>query len=294
MSEQLCPLLAIIGQTASGKTALAIKLAQHFDGEIIAADSRTVYKGMDIATAKPTAAERAAVPHHLLDITTPDEPLNVADFQRLAMQAITDISARGRLPIIVGGSGLYIDAVLFNYQFPELQQAPDPAIRNSLVSKSIAELQAMVTARGLELPQNSLNKRHLINSIERGAAGNRHVLRANTLVLGLKRERQDLEKRITARVKQMFDEGLLAEANTLRAKYVPDIDPLKTPGYKTLWQLLDGEITQLQAQAAFVRADLILAKKQYTWFKRNKSIHWLHNRDNFAESVELVTTVLHK
>ena len=112
-----CSLLVIVGPTASGKTALAIELAERMNGEIICADSRTVYRGLDIGTAKPTPEERARVPHHLLDVVDPDQPFSVADFKRLAEQAITDVRRRDKLPILVGGSGLYIDAIIYDYQF---------------------------------------------------------------------------------------------------------------------------------------------------------------------------------
>ncbi len=166
-------LVAIVGQTASGKTALAIELAQRFSGEIIAADSRTLYKGMDIVTAKPSAEERKVVPHHLIDVSTPDKPLTVADFKRLATAAITDITARGKLPLLVGGTGLYVDAILYDFQFNNPVNA---SYRNSLGAKEIAELQAMVLYQGIPLPENPLNKRHLIRALEtNGATATKHA-----------------------------------------------------------------------------------------------------------------------
>ena len=283
-------LLVIVGETASGKTALAIELAQRFNGEIVCADSRTLYKGMDIAMAKPTPEEQAKVKHHLINISTPDNPITAADFKRLATGAIDDITERGKLPIMVGGTGLYIDAVLYDYQFID---TPDKTFRNSLATKELSELQGMLAERGLPLPENLKNKRHLIRALEiDGAVKTKAELRPNTLVLGLQLDRELLKQRITARINKMFAEGVLQEAASLRSHYPTDIDPLKTPGYKALWRLLDNEITEVEAKAEFALADLHLAKRQRTWFKRNKSIHWLNNRDNVAEAVDLITTIL--
>jgi tRNA dimethylallyltransferase len=283
-------LVVIVGETASGKTALAIELAQRFNGEVIAADSRTLYRGMDIATAKPSAAEQAAVKHHLIDVSTPDKPLNVSNFKKLAIEAIDDISARGKLPFLVGGTGLYIDAILYDFQF---NNGVDQEYRDSLGAKSVTELQEMLAERDIPLPENTLNKRHLIRKLETGGAvAGCSELRPSTLVLGLQLDREVLKYRVGKRIEAMWGSGVVEEAARLRALYPEELDPLKTPGYKVLWQLLEGVITEDEVKAALAKADLQLAKRQRTWFKRNKSIHWLTNRDNFTESVGLITTLL--
>jgi tRNA dimethylallyltransferase len=283
-------LVVIVGETASGKTALAIELAQRFNGEIIAADSRTLYRGMDIATAKPSAAEQAAVRHHLIDVSTPDKPLNVSDFKKLATEAINDITARGKLPFLVGGTGLYIDAILYDFQF---NNGVDQALRDSLGTKTLAELQGMLAERDIPLPENPLNKRHLIRKLEtNGAVAAKGELRPNTLVLGLQLDREVLNERIEQRIDVMFASGVIEEAAKLKATYSGELDPLKTPGYKALWQLLDDAITEQEAKALFAQADRHLAKRQRTWFKRNKSIHWLSNRDKSTQFVDLITTLL--
>jgi tRNA dimethylallyltransferase len=284
------PLVVIVGETASGKTALAIELAQRFNGEIIAADSRTLYKGMDIATAKPTAQEQVAVKHHLIDVSTPDKPLTVSDFKQLANQAIKDITKRGKLPFLVGGTGLYIDAILYDFQF---NNSAGSAVRGSLNNKSVEELQALLQERGIALPENPLNKRHLIRKLETGGAvAAKSELRPDTLLLGLQMDREMLKDRVAQRIDAMFKAGVIAEAAKLKAHYSAELDPLKTPGYKALWQLLDGAISQQEAKALFAQADLHLAKRQRTWFKRNKSIHWLDNRDKLTQSVDLITTLM--
>jgi len=249
------PLIVIVGPTASGKTALAIELAQKFGGEIVCADSRTVYSGMDIGTAKPTADERAEVRHHLLDVASPDEAFTAADFKELANEAIKDIVSRGQLPIMVGGSGLYIDAVLFDYGFAPQGAARDPK-----------------------------NPRHMSKSVPRP----RKDLRDNTLIIGLSVPREVLRERIEGRVEAMIRHGLLEEVRHLLSKY-PDSKALDAPGYKAFRGYLAGLVSLDEAKASFVRNDLQLAKRQRTWFKRNPYIHWFDDSD---EALAFVTKSL--
>ena len=154
----MAPLIVITGPTGSGKTGLAIELAEKWGGEIVCADSRTVYKGMDIGTAKPTIEERARVPHHLLDIIEPNERFTVHDFQQFARKAIVEIRTRGHIPFLVGGTGLYIDSVVLDYEFPE----DDAELREYLSVKSIGELHSMIKSQHIAIPQNDQNKRHLV------------------------------------------------------------------------------------------------------------------------------------
>src|SRR5688572_21256799 len=159
------PLIVIAGPTASGKSALAMKVAKKYNGEIICADSRTVYKGMDIGTAKPSAVDRKEVPHHLLDIVQPNQPFTAADFKEQALAAIDDISGRGKLPIMVGGTGLYIDSVIFDYRFGD---PADPDKRAQLQDMTLEQLQQMCVMEGIRLPENTKNKRHLVRAVELG------------------------------------------------------------------------------------------------------------------------------
>ncbi len=289
MTDGVSPLIVIVGETASGKSALAIELAKQFDGEIICADSRTVYKGMDIGTAKPTSEEQAVVPHHLLDIITPDKSFSAADFQRTANQMITDIVARGKLPIMVGGTGLYIDSVLFDFEF---RRPAESAERERLEAMSVHELQAEIARAGLQLPENLQNKRHLMRTIETGGVvGSRHDLRPNTLVLGLRVEREELEKRIAARTDAMVQAGFVEEVRGLGEQYGFDAPGLQAPGYKAFRKYLAGESDMSSARDEFIKNDLHLAKRQRTWFKRNKSIQWLGDR---SLAVDIVTTFLNK
>lgn len=266
------PLVVIVGPTASGKSALAMQIAKKFNGEIICADSRTVYKEMDIGTAKPTKADQQEVKHHLLDIVYPDQSFTVADFKRLATSAIKDIWARGKLPIMVGGSGLYIDAILFDYKFGD---AANVAVRNELSAKSAEELQAVCRDKDIELPENFMNKRYLIRAIELGGPLRQaKVLRANTLVVGITTKKETLQLRIEKRADQMVKEGIIEEVRVLGAKYGWDCEAMKGNIYRTFRSVVEGGLSLEEGLAAFVVSDRKLVKKQLTWFKRNSNIIW--------------------
>lgn len=283
------PLIAVVGETASGKTALAIELAERFDGEIICADSRTVYRNLDIGTAKPTIEERQRVPHHLLDVVSPDEAFSVADFKRLAQVAIEDISRRGKVPLLVGGTGLYIDAILFDYSF---STPANPEERQRLQALSINELQAEIESHGIPMPENNRNPRHLMRALETGGTSQEHTsLRENTLILGLHIDREVLRQKVTRRVDAMIDAGFIQEVQNAASKYGWDAPGLRAPGYKAFREYIEGTVTLDQAKVQFIRNDMQLAKRQRTWFKRNKSIHWITQQ---AQAVDLATTLLNK
>lgn len=283
------PVVAVVGPTASGKTALAIELARRFSGEIIAADSRTVYKGMDIGTAKPTPQELAAVPHHLINVATPDTQFTVADFQRLARAAMADISSRGKLPFLVGGSGLYIDAVLYNFS---LRAPADSAQREELQELSLDGLQGLLIERGIPLPENARNPRHLVRALEtEGAAPMREPLSSYALIIGLDPGREVLREKITRRVDLMVEAGFIDEVRRLAKQYGWDAPGLQAPGYRAFRQFIEGEGSLEEAKQLFIQNDMQYAKRQKTWFKRNPDIHWISKT---AEAVELVTTLLNK
>ncbi len=281
--------MVIVGPTASGKTALALELARQFGGEIVAGDSRTVYVGADIGTAKPTAEERAIVPHHLIDVATPDAQFTVADFQRLARAAIAGITRRGKLPILVGGSGLYIDAVIYNFSF---RSGHNPAGRGQYDGIPVAQLQALLLARGIPLPENSRNPRHLMRSLEsNGQAHSRDALRPYTVIVGLDPGREALRQKISGRVTQMAQAGLVDEVRRLAEEYGWDAPALQAPAYRAFRGYVEGALTLAQAEQLFVQNDVRYAKRQQTWFKRNPDIHWISKT---AEAVDLITTLLNK
>lgn len=293
MSSVPLPLLVIVGPTASGKTALALELAQRLNGEIICADSWTVYKGFDIGTAKPTLEERVLMPHHLLDVADPLEGFSAPRFQRLALAAIDDISARGRLPIMAGGTGLYIDSILYSYSF---LPPSEPKLRAELNAMSLAKLVARAAELELDTAGIDLcNKRRVIRLIENnGLRPTKQPLRANTITIGLNPLTGVLQSRIIARIDAMAAAGFADEVSRLLGKFGRDAEPMRAPGYRAFADYVEGRISLEAAKERFMRNDLQLVKKQRTWFKRNKAIHWLSTPVDLAEVADLVTTSLDK
>jgi tRNA dimethylallyltransferase len=287
MASSLGKLIAVIGPTASGKTALAIDIASHINGEIVCADSRTVYRKADIGTAKPSMIQQKQVQHHLLDIVNIDEPFSVADFKKLADDTIKDIYNRGKIPILVGGSGLYVDAVLYDYQFRPLI---DPAARDVFQDLSIEELQIELKQRGIPLPENDKNRRYLIRSLEAGTPAPKNArLRENTLVIGLDIENDELQERSHNRARGMYEQGIIGEIIDLSHQFGWGNVLMQAPAYRAFRGVSEKTATVAEAIELCVQLDLKLAKKQRTWFKRNKSIHWLSDPSKY---VDLLTTFL--
>ena len=241
--------MVIVGQTASGKSALAMELAKQFNGEIICADSRTIYKGLDIGTAKPSKKDREVVKHHLLDIVEIDQAFSVAKFKQLANDLIIEICSRGKLPIMVGGTGLYVDAVLFDYQF---------------------------SSEGSE--RNPENPRHL----KKTGHSNVNQVRSDTLVMGLNLTKEKLKQRIHERVKHMLEHGLVAEAVDLGSRYGWDAPGLQTIGYKEIEDQKDINLIGEQIE----RNTILYAKRQQTWFKRHDYIQWCSSTEQAKKLVE--------
>jgi tRNA dimethylallyltransferase len=290
------PLIAIVGPTASGKTSLAIEVARAYDGEIICADSRTVYKFMDIGTAKPSEEDRKDVPHWGIDVVTPDGFFNAAEFQRYARQKITEIRMRNRMPILVGGTGLYIDSVLFDYKFPA---RVSNAEREKFDSMALVELYEYCIENNIELPENDKNKRHLLRSVYQSAGKsikNSNVVE-NTLVVGLTMNKHELQERIRDRADQMFASNVVDETTILARKYGWDIESMKGNVYPIIHNLLDGHLDVSSAIDRAVIADSQLAKRQMTWFRRNPEIMWCDRhaamdylktysiRDNYSDMI---------
>lgn len=271
----MAPLIVITGPTASGKTGLAIALAEKYGGEIVCADSRTIYRGMDIGTAKPTAEERARVPHHLLDAVEPGERYTVADFQRDASQAIADIRSRGKVPFLVGGTGLYVDAITLEYQWPEYRS--DVATQEALAEKSIDELQSMLKKQHIATPENSRNKRHLINALQRAGASGRALdqPRETTFVVAIATDRSVLEERIRVRATEMFETGVISEGVLLAEKFGWSSEAMTSNIYPITRRVIDGDISEQEAIELFVIKDRQLAKRQVTWLKRHAFVQWL-------------------
>lgn len=286
------PLVAIVGQTASGKSTLAIELAERYGGEIICADSRTVYRGMDIGTAKPTSEERVHVPHHLLDVVAPDQPFSVARFKQEALTAIANIAGRGKLPIMVGGTGLYVDSVLYDYHF---RRPADPVERERLNAMNVEALQGLLRQQGIPLPSNERNPRHLVRAVETGGQiARQSLMRPNTLVMGISLERQDITARIETRVAQMFTDGLELEVRRLAEKYGWEAPGMQAIGYHEWRAYFEGQQNLHETHDLILKNTLQYAKRQRTWFKRNNSIQWFTNREDATEKVVEITSKLNK
>lgn len=268
------PLVVIVGPTASGKTALAVELAQKFDGEIICADSRTVYKGMDIGTAKPTHEERSRVPHWGLDLVEPGERFTASDFQVYANQKIQEIRARRKVPFLVGGTGLYIDALLFDYQFGA---DADPDVRSKLEELSISELYKYCSDNNVTIPENSKNKRYVIRAIEQNGINNRRsdTPVANSIIVGITTNSTILRSRIEHRAEQLFANGMVNEAKILGKKYGWKSEAMTGNIYPLVHQYLEGTISSDELVEKFIVSDWRLAKRQITWLKRNSHIKWM-------------------
>ena len=261
------PLIVILGPTASGKTGYAINLAQRIDGEIICADSRTVYKGMDVGTAKPTKHEREVVPHWALDLVEPGQRFTLYDFQQYAYSKIAEIRGRGHVPMLVGGTGLYIDSVIYHYGLTKETEF-DTARRGKLEQMSVAELVNHATSRQIELPKDTLNKRRLVRAIEQGGVNKKCTqLDDSTVVIGIETYMNKLSVRSRVRSEQMLADGLIDETKRLLAKYGA-VEPLRRNAYGVVQKYLDGEITDTDELIdKMTTADRHLVKKQLTWWR---------------------------
>ncbi|MCH2671571.1 MAG: tRNA (adenosine(37)-N6)-dimethylallyltransferase MiaA [Dehalococcoidia bacterium] len=292
MPESPLPHIAIVGPTAVGKTALAVELCQRFGGEVINADSRQVYKNMDIGTAKPTAAELERAPHHLIDLLEPFEQFGLGSFLSLAETAIHDITRRGKLPVVAGGTGQYVWALLEGKSVPEAP--PDPEFRATLEAEAEADGGAQALHERLRQIDpdradalDARNVRRVIRALEiyhvtrqkPSETGNSATKTSNYLALGLTMDRKTLYRRIDDRVDAMMDAGFLAEVERLaEAGYPTGKGALASPGYRELGQYLMGEFSLAEAISRTKTQTHRLARRQYTWFKlSDPRIIWLDN-----------------
>ena len=269
---QHLPLVVIVGPTASGKSSLAMEIASAYNGELICSDSRTIYKGMDIGTAKPTVEDRARVPHWGLDLVEPGERFTAADFQEYASRTIQEIRDRGHIPIMAGGTGLYVDGVIYDYSFGEAK----PELRKELSNLSDDELKKYCENNNIKLPENDKNRRYVIRAIEQKGVNSTRLneLMPNTLVVGIATNSDELKQRITARAEQLFADGVVQEAKMLGEKYGWESEAMTGNIYKLTRRYVNGELGEAELKQQFITSDWHLAKKQRTWFRRNPSIHW--------------------
>lgn len=274
------PLVVIVGPTASGKSSLAMKIARKYDGEIICADSRTVYKNMDIGTAKPSKKDQAEIPHWGLDLVEPGERFTAADFKKYAEKAIETIRQNGKLPILVGGTGLYVDGVIFDYQFVET----DLTLRKELESLSLEELKEYCANNNVNLPENENNRRYVVRAIEqKNTSGTRlNEPITNSIIVGIATEPSLLRERIEHRAEQLFETGMVEEAKMLGEKYGWNSEAMTGNIYKLVKEFVDGQFDEAELKQRNAIADWQLAKRQITWLKRNPFIHWVALDDAFS------------
>jgi tRNA dimethylallyltransferase len=274
-------ILALAGPSASGKTAIALELAERFGAEIVCADSMTVYRGMDVGTAKPSAAERARVAHHLLDVADPGEPFSVARYQRLAREVIARIRDNGRVPFVVGGSGLYFRAAADDLEFPPA----DPKIRARIEREDLGVLAVRLKEADPEAAAfvDPANKRRVVRALEvieitgrpfssfRDAWGRY----GEVVVAGLDVPRDVLERRVEARLRGMLAAGLLDEVRALLASGFRDaVTARRAIGYAEAVAVIDGEIGEDELVRRATRATLKLARRQMSWFRRDPRVVW--------------------
>jgi tRNA dimethylallyltransferase len=284
------PLIVIVGETASGKSDVALELAMKLNGEIINADSWAVYKDFNIGTAKPSDIDQSKVRHHIIDVAEPSNGFSAAEFKRLAFLAINDIYKRHKIPIIVGGTGLYIDSLIYDYSFLPPSTKSDREYYESL---SLNVLIKKCHELGYDTKKIDINnKRRVIRLLEnKGIYPTSEPLRENTLILGIEIDKNSLESNIYRRTQNMIKKGLEAEVRELAHKYGWAIEPMKGIGYREFRDYFEGNIDKQDLINQINKDTLKLVKKQKTWFKRNKSIQWLANREEF---VEVATTFLNK
>jgi tRNA dimethylallyltransferase len=294
-------LLAIVGPTGVGKSHLALRLAQAFDGEIVNADSRQIYRYMDIGTAKPSLEERAIVPHHLIDVVSPDETFSLAQYQQLALKAIADIQQRDKLPIVVGGSGQYVWSVLEGWGIPQV--APDPEFRHSLEEKAakggedeLYEELAIVDPEAAERIDPH-NVRRTIRALEVyrqtetpfSQLQRKEAPPFNTLIIGLTADRDELYRRIDSRVDKMIEQGLVEEVKRLVSRgFDFNLTAMSGIGYKQIGMFLRNELTLAGAIQQIKFETHRLVRQQYTWFRlQDDRIKWFD-----INSVDLQLTAL--
>ncbi len=272
--------IAVVGATASGKTAYAVELAKQIDGEIISADSRLVYKGFDIGTAKPTIEERQGVKHHLIDIVKPDFNYSAGLYAKEAEKCIDDILSRGKTPIIAGGTGLYFNILLNNYELPEIE--PDWELRKSLNELSYDELEQMLYELDKDAFVEKNDKKKAIRYIEiiksTGKPLNQsrgvNNIQYDVEWIGLNFPREELYDRINKRVDLMMEQGLVEETKNLLEKYGRIANIIDTIGYREIIMALDGIMSMEDAVEKLKQNTRNYAKRQLTWFRKNENIKW--------------------
>lgn len=274
--------IAIVGATASGKTAYSIELAKKIDGEIISADSRLVYKGFDIGTAKPEITERENIPHHLIDIVEPEFDYSAGLYKQQAKEKIIEIFKKGKTPIIVGGTGLYLNILLKNYDLPQI--SPNKEFRNKLSTLESQELYELLKTQDIESAEtiNQNDRKKIIRALEiiketgKPLSSTRGIKEPefNVKWIGRNFNRETLYKRIDDRVDVMIDKGLIKETQNLLTKHgrIPNL--INTIGYREILGYIDNKYSLEDAKELLKKNTRNYAKRQLTWFRKNENIEW--------------------
>ncbi|KYD08938.1 tRNA delta(2)-isopentenylpyrophosphate transferase [Caldibacillus debilis] len=281
-------LAVIVGPTAVGKTKVSVDVAKKLRGEIISGDSMQIYRGMDIGTAKIKKEEMQGIPHHLIDIKDPEESFSVAEFQRIVREKISEISRRGRLPMIVGGTGLYIQSVLYDYRFTgkgntgRLRKELQERLRREGTEKLYRELSGIDPDSAIKIHPN--DGRRIIRALEiyysTGVTMTEHLrkqrneLRYDAAIVGLTMDRERLYRRIDERVDRMIEAGLLEEARRFYDRGLRGCQSIQAIGYKELYAYFDGTLSLAEAIALLKKNTRNYAKRQYTWFKNKMDVQW--------------------
>jgi len=290
-------LIVILGPTAAGKSDLAIKLAKRFNGEIVSADSRQIYQEMDIGTAKPTKEQISGVTHHLINIIKPNQEFTSAQYKKLAIKTIKDIQIRDRFPFLVGGTGLYIQAVVDNLQIPRVK--PNKKMRGRLEKLTNQQLfnQLKKLDPAITKAIDYHNKRRLIRALEVCLLTKKPFSKQrekgqplfDVLEIGLKLDKETLNKKIDRRVEKMIQAGLVEEVKKLAAKYSFQLPAMSGIGYQEIGNYLQGKISLAKAKELIKQRTGQYARRQLTWFKRDKRIYWL---ENYPAALKMIANFL--
>ena len=287
IKNQSSKIIFIVGPTASGKSSLAMEVARRHNGEIICADSQTLRKELDIGTAKPSKKDQMEIPHHMVDVIEPYADFSVTQFQAMAKKHIVDIQNRDKLPIVVGGTGLYIDSLFFDYDLDS--HAENNEYKKTLQKKTVTELQALVKSNNFELPENSENPRHLIGVLLRQNLNRKNeVPIKNAHIFGLLPSDDEIKKRIISRADSMFAQGFVEEVRGIINKYGEPPSRLDAIGYPIAFKYIKNVITLDEMKELFTRGHWQYVKRQKSWFKRNEHIEWSTTSDEMIKIIEQV------
>lgn len=297
-------IVVIVGPTAVGKTKLSIEIARAFNGEIISGDSMQVYRGMDIGTAKISKEEMAGIPHYMLDIKEPDEAFSVADFKQYVHSYITHIDSKSKLPILVGGSGLYIQAILYDYQFTNHKRNMaytkklEEQIKQEGITKIYEQLKNIDPEQAKKIHPN--NHRRVIRALEvyhqTGKTMSQLIEEQeqktspyDPIIIGLEMERELLYERINKRVDQMLEDGLLDEVYSLYKNGYENTQAMRAIGYKEFIPYFKNEYDYKRAVELLKRNSRRYAKRQFTWFKNKMKVNWYHiHPEKFDEQLQII------